>query len=384
MKSRAIVLSTFALTAVASLAQAQQTFSVGTLAVTNTTQGQLVGNASGVANTFLVTTSWSPAAGGPYSSEARFSLNSDPNGSGISYLPTRAFSVGTAGNENSTTIWSYGTLNSPVTSGASIALRYNQSFGGSSATWADTRVVLNPTINDTASRIGLAVPATFTDLGTLSVGSTNRSINAGNAASGAAGRNWYRFSVSSNVSSARGNALDIFGTNSGDSSIVIFRQTAAGLLPIAEGDDIAGSANRNAGVSFGSADPTSNGRSGYSVVGNPGYFQGQGGDRIALAGFENGFFSGENGGASLLAGETYFIGFSRYSPYITSSLAGGSATLGLDGISVNVSGTYSLAWGNPTSALGAGATLEVRSVPSPGATALVALGGLALSRRRRK
>ncbi len=383
MKNSAISSSILVLAAIAGSAQAQQIFSAGNLTATNTVQGQLLGNATSGASTFLITTNWSANAGSPYSNEARFALNSDPSGSGTSYRGPGAFGSGTANNSSATTLFSYGTLAAPVSAGAPVALRYNQTFAGSSATWSNTRVVLNPTINDNATRSGLSVPATFTDLGTLAVGSTNLSINAANTASGAAGRNWYRFAVSGNVTNSIGNALDIFGGNAGDSGLVVFRQTASGLIPIAEGDDIAGAANRGAGVSFGSSDATSNFRATYAPAGNATYFQGQGGDRGAVSGYDAGFFSGTPGAASLLAGETYFIGFSNYSPYLTSTLTGGGASLGADGTSVNVTGAYGLAWGNPTAALGSAATLEIRSVPTPGAMALMGLGGLLVARRRR-
>lgn len=383
MKIRAITLSSLALTLLAGLAHGQETFIAGNLPATTAVQGLALGNAANPANTYLISTNWSAISGSPYSSEARVGLNGDPSGTGTTYLPSGAFANGVAENGTSSTIWSYGTLSSPIAAGAPLALRYNQSFAGSNALWANTRVVLNPTINDTATRAGLAAPTTFTDLGTLSIGTTNLSVASPNTTTGATGRNWYRFSVSSNVSSTLGNALDIFASNAGDSGLVIFRQTANGLIPIAEGDDIAAAANRSPGVSFGSADPTSNGRAGYAPVGNATYFRGQGGDRGPVAGYQNGFFSGAAGTATLLTGETYFIGLSNYSPYLTSTLTGGAATLGVDGISVNVTGAYALNWGNPTASLGSAATLEIRSVPTPGAAALLGLGGLAIARRRR-
>ncbi|MFZ4576263.1 MAG: hypothetical protein ACOYN0_17905, partial [Phycisphaerales bacterium] len=361
MKSHVIALSGLVLTVIAGSVHAQQTFAAGGLTATTAVQGLSLGNATSAANTFLIATDWSAIAGNPFSNEARFALNGDPSGSGTVYRGTSSFANGAGANANTSTLFSFGTLSAPVPAGAPVALRYNQTFTGSSASWANTRVVLNPTINDNATRAGLGVPTNFTDLGTFAIGATSLSVNAANTTIGATGRNWYRFSVNTNVSSSLGNALDIFGNNAGDSGLVVFRQTANGLIPVAEGDDIAGAANRNAGVSFGSADATSNHRTTYAPVGNATYFRGQGGDRGAVNGYQNGFYSGVAGAATLLAGETYFIGYSNFSPYLAGTLTGGGASLGLDGTSVNVTGAYALNWGNPGTALGSAATREIRS-----------------------
>lgn len=366
----------------AGAAHAQQVLSAGNLTATNTTQGLLLGTSAAQADTYLVVANWSQISGNPYSNEARFALNANVAGTGTTYRGTGAFANGILNSSTSTTIWSYGTLSNPITAGGSVALRYSQTFSGSSATWANTRVVLNPAVNDTTTRSGLTAPTSYTDLGVIAIGATNRTITVSNTATGAAGRNWYRFTVSGNVSNALGNALDFFTTGATDTGLVLFRQTASGLVPVADGDDIGGFENRNSGISLGSADPASNGRDSYAQPGDPLYFQGQGADRNAPTGFTSGFFTGTPGAANLDASQTYWLGLSAYNPYLSSTLIGGGTTLGADGISINTSGNHELTWGDPTAALG-DLTLEIRSIPTPGTFVTIALAGFVASRRRR-
>lgn len=356
----------------------QQVFNAGTLNAIQSTRGLSLGPATAGATSYLITTNWSTPSGG-FSIDAEFALaqNAAPAAAGTTYRPMGRFNNGQS-NGGPLQLFAYGSLAAPIAAGQNVAINYRQNFSGATGTFANTRVVLNPIINAVTTRTGLSVPASFTDLGKFDVGQTSLTLPVSGGT-----RQWFRFQVDGAVSNSLGNALDIFTTGSFDSRLVLFRQTAIGLLPVANTDDIASGSNLNAALSFGSANPASNGRGTYAQPGATNFFAGQGGTEAAPVGFDAGYFAGPAGAASLSSTEVYWLGLQNWNGVLSSSGPAPTATLGSDGVSVNITDTRTLTWASTTTSISA-TTLNIRSIPSPGAAGVVLVAGVFATRRRRR
>lgn len=356
---------------------------------------------AGSYSSYLIITNWdgSTITANQWSNEARASLHSaplsgtpgngagGPTGSGTIHIATPSGAIGSAGNFDAVNnmFW-FGNLANPINSVGStdLYLSQRQTFSGvPSVTWSNMRVVLNPTITDDRTLNGLATPGAVTNLGTLAVGNTNLTIPVTNTSTGADGFSWFRFQVGSNVSAA--DAFDLFtspgATGSVDTRLTLFRNTGTGLVPVASTDDMTGTLQ--AGLTFGSSDNTALGRSTYDSV-SPGWFNGRGGTLGLpnLAGFD--YFAGVPGAATLSAGTDYFLALSHFAGTTPAASLAGGTVLNMDELGVTLTGTVTIAMGNPTTALGTDqAVLNIRSIPAPGAFAILGLGGLVATRRRR-
>lgn len=361
---------------------AQQVFNLGNLNATEARQGVALGTAMAPVTRYMVVTDWVPGVNAS-NWDAEFSITQQPfPAAPINvYRSIGRFRYGPQFADGSPQrLIDVGTFTIAPSAGSHLAFNYQQRFFGATASWNNTRVVLDPIINDNRTRAGLAVPTSFTNLGTLTVGQTSLNLNTGPASA----RVWYRFSVNADVTNVAQNAFDIFtaGTTGFDPRITLFRQTSSGLLPVADTDE-SHPGSRNAALSFGSGDATSNGRFTYPASAPSGFFVGQGGNVAAPTGYESGYYANTLGAASLRAGETYWLGVQYWGSQITSSLANESVSLGLDGISANFSGNYNLSWTEIPNNPVANMAISFRSIPSPGVLAIVVVGGVWSSRRRR-
>jgi len=362
---------------------------------------------AGSYNSYLIITDWGGSTNFSWSSEARASLHGSalgplpgtgtggPSGSGTIFAATS----GAASNSFSSTaavnnIFWLGNLGTNFESDGTsdLFLSHRSTFGTTGgAQWSNMRVVLNPRVTTVSepTLFGLSTPAAFTDLGQLSVGSTNQTIAVNNTATGPAGTSWFRFTVNADVNSS--NAFDAYTTPGPDGSLdtrlSVFRMTDNGLVPVASTDDMPSGALQG-GVTFGSADTTAFGRDEYDTpAAAAGFFNGRGGISTlpAMAGF--GYFAGTPGAATLMAGTEYFIAVSHFTGSLpAAALTGGGTFLSADELGVTLTGTVtaSLPAAGPSSALGEGnVLLNIRSIPAPGAIALLGLAGLVGSRRRR-
>jgi hypothetical protein len=335
-----------------------------------------------------------------WSNEARASLHggplsgtpgsaaAGPAGSGTVHIATPGPAFGSAGNINPVTnmFW-FGNLSTAFNSTGSnnLYLSHRQTFGATGdVTWSNLRVVLNPTVTNSRTVTGIAAPSTVSDLGTLGVGTTNLTVPVNNTSSGAGGFSWFRFQVDSTVNAS--NAFDIFTTagaaGSSDTRLTLYRNTGSGLVPVASTDDMTGTLQ--AGLTFGSSDASGFDRGTYDSV-SPGWFNGRGGT-LALANLDGlGYFSNVPGLATLSASEEYFLAVSHFNNTApTAALSGGGTTLNANELGVTLTGSVTVGLGNPTVAMGEGnVLLNFRSIPSPGALALAAIGGLIVTRRRR-
>ncbi len=358
---------------------------------------------AGSYSSYLIITNWngsSPAAD-QWSSEARASLHGGPLGgtpgtgaggpavSGTIHVATPGSAIGSAGSiaAQNNMFWfgSMGTnFNSDGTNDLYLSHRQTFTGPGPHVSWSNMRVVLNPTITNARTVNGIAAPGTVADLGTLNVGSTDLTLPVNNTSTGAGGISWFRFQVNSNVDAS--SAFDIFtsagSAGSSDTRMTLFRNTGTGLVPVASTDDMTGTLQ--AGLTFGSSDPTALGRDTYDSI-SPGWFNGRGGT-LALANLAGlGYFSGTPGAASLDATNEYFLAVSHFSGTApTAPLTGGGTVLDMDELGVTLTGTVNVALGNPGTAMGTdNVLLNFRSIPTPGAMALLGLGGLMAARRRR-
>jgi hypothetical protein len=336
----------------------------------------------------------STAAADQWSNEARVSLHGSalgatpgtssagPAGSGTIHFASGS-ATGSAGNINpvANMYWT-GTLGSSfVSTGANdLYLSHRQTFSATTPVngLSNIRVVLNPNITSgTVLGTGVAVPSTYTDLGTLVVGATSLDIAASNSNTGAAGFNWYRFQVDSNVNSLS-NVFDMYTQGASDTRLTLFRNVPGqGLFAVASTDDIP-SSGFQAGLTFGSSNTTQDTRP-YLFTGST-FFNGQGGNTTLAALSPFGYFANTAGAATLSAGTEYFVALSQFSgsaPF-TTTVSG----ITISPTSVNIGSTINMGLGNPTVALGS-TTFSIRSVPEPSALILVALAGIAGYRRRR-
>lgn len=357
---------------------------------------------AGVYSSYLIIANYngSSVPADQWSNEARASLHggplsgtpgtaaAGPTGSGTVHIATPAAAIGSAGNINpvSNMFWFGNMTNNFNSDGSnSLYLSHRQTFNATGdASWSNMRVVLNPTITNSRTVNGIAAPGVVSDLGTLGVGTTNLSLPVNNPSTGAGGFSWFRFQVDSAVNAS--NAFDIFTTpgavGTSDTRLTLFRNTGTGLVPVASTDDMTGTLQ--AGLSFGSSDPTTFDRGTYDSV-SPGWFNGRGGTLALanMAGLE--YFANAPGTATLSASNEYFLAVSHFSGTApTATLAGGGTLLNGDELGVTLTGTVTAGLGNPTTAMGIdNVVVNFRSIPSPGALALMAVGGLIANRRRR-
>ena len=357
-------------------------------------------------SSFLIITDWGGSMIDQWSNEARAALHGGPlsatpgtggggpSGSGTNFTPFTAAFTGSTNTANAVNnmFW-FGNLANPfVSNGATdIYLSHRQTFAAvGDAQWSNMRVVLDPTVTNNRTLVGFSGPSAFTDLGQLSVGGTNQTIAVNNTATGPAGISWFRFTVNADVNSS--NAFDIFASDGPnatnfDSRLSVFRMTDNGLVPVASTDDMNGGVNRQGGVTFGSADTEAFGRDEYAPATAANFFDGRGGTLTLanMSGFN--YFANTPGAATLAAGTEYFIALSWWSGSgPLAALTGGATVLNEDQLGVSLTGTVtaSLPVAGPGTALGEGnVLLNIRSIPAPGAIALLGLAGLVGSRRRR-
>ncbi|HMP16686.1 MAG TPA: hypothetical protein PKD72_06675 [Gemmatales bacterium] len=359
---------------------------------------------AGTYNSYLVITDWGPStvANDQWSNEARASLHGSalgalpgtaaagPAGSGTIHMATPVAAFGSANNINAVTnmFWFGDFSTNFVSTGSNdLYLSHRQTFGATGdVTWQNLRVVLNPNVTNARTVNGIPAPTNFTDLGTLQVNNTNLSFAVDNTATGADGFSWFRFQVSQNVNTS--NAFDIFttpgATGSLDTRLTLFRNSGTGLIPVASTDDM--TATLQAGLTFGSGDPTDFGRPTYDSI-SPGWFNGRGGT-LALPNLTGlGYFSASPGLATLSDSLEYFLAVSHFSNTApTAPLTGGGTFLDADELGVTLTGTVNIGLNNPTVAMGEGnVTLNFVSVPEPTSVALVATvvcGGTSYPPRR--
>jgi hypothetical protein len=358
-------------------------------------------------SSYLIITNWGAGGGDPWSLEDRASLHGGPlgpipgtstlgpAGSGTVYAATAAAATGSAnsGAAVNNMFWfgglAAGGFSSDGTTDLYLSHRRTFTAGGTTSILSNMRVVLDPTVTDSRTLVGFSGPSAFTDLGQLSVGGTNQTIAVNNTATGPAGISWFRFTVNADVNSS--NAFDAYTTPGPDGSLdtrlSVFRMTDNGLVPVASTDDMPSGALQG-GVTFGSADTTAFGRDEYNTpAAAAGFFNGRGGISTlpAMAGF--GYFAGTPGAATLMAGTEYFLAVSHFTGSLpAAALTGGGTFLSADELGVTLTGTVtaSLPATGPGTALGEGnVLLNIRSIPAPGAIALLGFAGLVGSRRRR-
>jgi hypothetical protein len=389
--------------AITSAVQAQQynfaPIAGPTPALTTTWSGgyNLGTSTAGNYTSYFVAIDWlgSTALANQWSNEARASLHSGvlgatpgtlttgPAGSSTIHLAKTVSATGSAGNINpvNNIRWNGNFGTSFVSTGANnLYFSHRQSFNATptSATWGNMRVVLNPNIiSSTVLGAGLAAPGTFTNLGALTVNQTSLDLAANNTNTGAAGINWYRFTVDKNVDPS--NAFDMYTSGALDTRLTLFHNTGSGLFAVESNDDTIG---LNAALTFGSSDPTAHQRD-YGT--GSALFNGRGGN-LAIANLAGlGYFANTAGAATLSDTNEYFLALSHFSGTAP------SATLTTTGFAINptnvtISSSVNMAMGNPTTALGTGVvSLHFRSLPEPGSA--VMLGSLLVTgmifRRRR-
>jgi hypothetical protein len=271
------------------------------------------------------------------------------------------------------------------------------------ARWNNVRVIFNyntfstvagAAVTNTVPFAPLAIPSTFTDLGTLgSVGRTSYTWSTTTSAPLA----WFRFQLGSSLSSIPGGLLDmdtaaVTGQTQGDTALTLFRVGSSGGLellgPVSQyvrsasttapgirfADDDSGPGNSSL-LTFGDSNPA-------AIVGSTARAYGiSGGDSSVV-------FNGRNG--DLAAGE-YFVA----ATYWQTSVGTASSTTTTGGAFTDITGLgdYRLSNGNSVTTITeffgvsptalAGQTFSLAFVPTPGAAALLGLGGLLAARRRR-
>ncbi len=356
---------------------------------------------------YLVVTDWTSVGGGlQNSTHLRMSLHGgalgpapgSDSGGPLNSGPRHSFNVNaasgatTAAQSQVANLWWQGNVSvaAPIAGGQPVRLSFQANQSGSNGRVSNTVVTLNPRIDDQRTFRGQVVPTpdllpqTFTDLGTLAVGNVNLSLPV-SAALGSQGTRWYKFQVDRTLSAGEASTFDLFTTAGStsllDSKLIMFRETATGLIPAASSDQIDLSFSRAAGLSFGSANPALFGR-GYGLPGAAGYFVGQGGNvtLLATAAPREGFFANQAGGASLSAGQTYWLAVGHGSLTLSGMLP--TQSLGADRRSIVWGGEVVYGLSGPVSFLET--RLEIRSVPGPalGGVAACVVGALGARRRR--
>ncbi len=348
---------------------------------------------AGTYTSYLVVTDWFSVGGTyQYSSEATYALSSlggagttgssgtAPTGAGTIYrnngsvAATGSLSSGSSARTNM--YWTGNLTTNFVSTGAeSLFLNFGQRFasGVNNARWQNVRVILNPSNNVVTNNVGIAAPSSFVDLGNITPGSSITGapnyFNTGITGSTAAGTpvQWYRFNLQTAISSANALDIDTFGTGAPptgvDTRLILWQQTANGLVPVGNNDDISGGLYNNASfLSYGNSS-TSFGSSGLASE-NRGY-----GNPFNYAG---------TAGAALAVGD-YFISVGYYTNNSSSSSSTSAVFTGT-GINSVTTTTWSMSTAGTTYG---DYILNIRAIPTPGTAGLMGLGMLAAARRRR-
>ncbi|MBY0262175.1 MAG: hypothetical protein K2Q20_07505 [Phycisphaerales bacterium] len=307
------------------------------------------------------------------------------NSGPVHFKPTgRAFGSAVDSSARTAMFW-YDRLITPFSATGSTPLYLSAKGAAERGRWTNTRVTLNPVLRDSRTFSGAALPTSFTDLGTLQTGNTDISTPV-TVTTGLRGQQWVRFRVSSAVSDALGNTFDVFTTpgtaTSLDSSMVLFRESGEGLIPVAAGSAVQGFTGA-AGLSFGSATTGLFGR-GYGIPGGQAFFAGQGGDiTFSALHFEPpGWVGNRPGEATLSPAQTYWLAISNDAAAITTNPDPVTVFLGADASSVDWAGSLTYDLANPTR--GVNTTLFIKSVPGVGGWTVLALGAAVTVRRRRR
>lgn len=380
---------------------------------------------------YLVVTEWgnNSTAGNQWSSEARVFLGlGAANTGGAGSAPTNpvasqrittsygtavnSLGTGSSGNTNANRlqVWTgtmlgtgtgIGNFAAPTT----VFVGAGQTFTTSTfpnARWNNVRVIFNynsfssttSTVTNPNVPLALAAPTTFTDLGVLgSAGRTSYTWSTSSAAPVV----WFRFQLGSSLSSLPGGLLDmdtasVTGQTQGDSKLNLFRVSSSGGLellgPVSQyspssattapgirfADDDSGPGN-SALLTYGDSNPTApvgtTARS-YGIAGTDTsvVFNGRNGDLGAGVYFVSaGYFSGNSVGttSSTVSLGTTFTDITGLGDYRLTAVN-----------STTLTEVYTL----PTTFL-TNQTFSLAFVPTPGAAALLGLGGLLAARRRR-
>lgn len=271
------------------------------------------------------------------------------------------------------------------------------------ARWNNVRVIFNyntfstvagTAVTNTVPFAPLAIPSTFTDLGSL--GSAGRTSYTWST-SGAAPVAWFRFQLSSSLSSIPGGLLDIdtaavTNQTQEDSSLTLFRVGSSGGLellgPISQ---YAPSTLTTAPLVRFADDDSGPGSSSLLTYGdsNPAATVGTTARAYGIAGTDTSVvFNGRNGD---LAAGVYFVAAAHFLTGVRTS----SSTVSTPGTFTDItgSGDYRLTTGASVTTITEGfgvsttflanQTFSLAFVPTPGAAALLGLGGLLAARRRR-
>ncbi len=436
---RKMLLATGAAVAVAGAASAQL-FDSGVIGNINSPIGNwaTVNNLSTVVpagnyNRYLVVTQWgnSNTVGDQWSSEARVFLGlGAANTGGAGSAPTNpvasqritssyAAATNSLGSGSSGTagprlqVWTgtmlgtgtgIGNFAAPTRVFVGAGQEFTNPATTANARWNNVRVIFNyntfstvagAAVTNTVPFAPLAIPSAFTDLGTLgSAGRTSYTWSTSNNAPVA----WFRFELGSSLSSTPGGLLDmdtaaVTGQTQGDSALTLFRVGTSGGLellgPISQytrststmvpgvrfADDDSGPGNSSL-LTFGDSNPA-------AIVGSTARAYGiSGGDSSVV-------FNGRNG--DLAAGE-YFVAATHYQTGVetasSTALSPGTFTditgLGDYRLTTGASVTTVVeGFGISTILITTPQTFSLAFVPTPGAAALLGLGGLLAARRRR-
>lgn len=382
---------------------------------------------------YLVVTEWgnTNTVGGQWSSEARVFLGlgaantgaagSAPTNPVASQRITTSYasavnslgsgSTGTAGPRLQ--VWTgtmlgtgtgIGNFAAPTTVYVGAGQTFTNPATSANARWNNVRVIFNyntfstvagTAVTNTVPFAPLAIPSTFTDLGSL--GSAGRTSYTWST-SGAAPVAWFRFQLGSSLSSIPGGLLDIdtaavTSQTQGDSSLTLFRVGSSGGLellgPISQyarststtapgirfADDDSGPGNSSL-LTFGDSNPA-------PTVGSTARAYG-----LPSTSLDTVVFNGRNGD---LAAGVYFVA----AAYNQTGVGTSSSTVSTPGTFTDItgSGDYRLTTGASVTTITEGfgvsttflanQTFSLAFVPTPGAAALLGLGGLIAARRRR-
>ncbi|MCU0688539.1 MAG: hypothetical protein MUE97_02185 [Phycisphaerales bacterium] len=251
---------------------------------------------------------------------------------------------------------------------APLFVNYRQTFGGTNALWSNVRVVLNPVVNvNGPSNVvtGPNAPASFTDLGQIDAGGPFTYNSPAVVTSAAAPLQWFRFSLGNSGNSIANFLLDLDtnvnanSTSTDDSEIHIFYRQSNGQLALVGTDD--DDANGNLSLLTFGATSTTAGTRPYGAAGST--------------------YDGRDGFASLFNAGEYFVAVGQFGG-VASGSPSIASSLGLDGVSINRTYSFSnTTLLNPTAFITT--QFNLNFVPTPGAAALLGLGGLVAARRRR-
>ncbi|MFN7374641.1 MAG: hypothetical protein ACK54T_11570 [bacterium] len=272
------------------------------------------------------------------------------------------------------------------------------------ARWNNVRVIFNyntfstvagaAVINPAVPFAPLAIPSRFTDLGTL--GSAGRTSYTWSTSSNAPTA-WFRFQLGSGLSGIPGGLLDmdtaaVTGQTQGDTSLTLFRVGSSGGLellgPISQ--YVRSDSTTAPGVRF-ADDDSGPGRSSLLTFGDSNQTApvGTTARDYGIAGVDpTVVFNGRNG--DLAAGE-YFVAVGSYDALITEFLSVRvtdttfTDITGLGDYRLTTEGSVTTPTEifSPASEFLSNQSFSLAFVPTPGAAALLGLGGLLAARRRR-